>query len=53
MKELYLTMLSVFISAGCFGQGSVVYFTKDNNPYTFKSIRTAQYPPLSGLLTFI
>ena len=32
MKKLYLTMLSVFIAAGCFGQGSVVYFTKDITP---------------------
>ena len=41
MKILYLTMLSVFISAGCFGQGSVVYFTKDITPESLVKIYEA------------
>ena len=41
MKKLYLTMLSLFIAVGCFGQGSVVYFTKDITPESLVKIYEA------------
>ena len=41
MKKVYLFMLSVMMSVGCFGQGSVVYFTKDITPESLVSIYEA------------
>ena len=40
-KKLYLLVLSVVMTVSCFGQGSVVYFTKDITPEALVSIYEA------------
>ena len=50
MKKVYLFMLSVMMTVGCFGQSSVVYFTKDITPESLVSIYEALGAYVSSML---